>query len=50
MDMAAILVTDFHFHVPKRLHIKFGNKRPGVVLEKYVLIFIHKWPSAKVKK
>ena len=41
---------DFHFLVPKRLHTKFGKKRPSSFLEKQVLIFICKCPGVKVKK
>ena len=57
MGMAAILghvtsiiSTNFHFHVPKSLHTKFGLKRSSGFWEKHVLIFIHQWHWAKVKK
>ena len=37
-----IIFQNFHFHVPKSLHTKFGLKWPSGFLEKQVLIFICK--------
>ena len=48
--VTSIISTNFHFHVPKSLHTKFGLKWPSGFCEKHVLIYIQQWHWAKVKK
>ena len=43
--MTNIILTNFHFLVPKSYHMKFGRKCPSGFKEKQVLIFICKLMS-----
>ena len=47
--VTSITSTIFHFHVPKKFTYKIWLKTPKWFLRKACLIFIHKWPWAKVK-
>ena len=47
--VTSIILMNFYFHEHKSLHTKFGKKWPSGFREKHILIFIHKWPWAKVK-